>query len=297
MASGDLHVSGLSFRFPGQASDLLRVEQLSIAHGQTLGIRGASGAGKLTLLHCLAGIEAIAGGCVRWGDEDIATLSPGALTRWRAQRLGLVFQDFHLVEGLSALGNILLPASFNAWRVAPVLKRRAAQLLERVGAPNRRAELLSRGERQRVAVARALIFKPEVILADEPTASLDPESREVVSTLLLDLVREQGATLIVVSHEDALLAKLDRQLELRGGELHLADTPQTTRSARAVGDEKARSFRAQREILVATNVTAAQKIPHYVRNDLEGSVRNGMESRVRIGEGDSALNDTGDGDV
>ena len=220
MATGDLHVSELSFRFAGQASDLLRVERLSIAHGQTLGIRGASGAGKSTLLHCLAGIEPVDRGSIRWGGDDIAALPAAALARWRAQRLGLVFQDFHLVEGLSALGNILLPASFNAWRASPALKQRAGELLERVGAPNRRAELLSRGERQRVAVARALLFKPEVILADEPTASLDADNREIVSALLLDLVSEHGATLIVVSHEAHLLARLDRQLELRGGALH-----------------------------------------------------------------------------
>ena len=220
MVTGDLHISELRFRFTGQASDLLRVDQLSIAHGQTLGIRGASGAGKSTLLHCLAGIEPINSGSIRWGDDEIGGLSAEALTRWRAQRLGLVFQDFHLVEGLSALGNILLPASFNAWRASPALKQRAGELLARVGAPNHRAELLSRGERQRVAVARALLFKPEVILADEPTASLDPENRERIGGLLLELVREQHATLIVVSHDDALLARLDRQLELRGGCLH-----------------------------------------------------------------------------
>lgn len=220
MAGGDLDVCGLRFRFAGQADDLLRVEQLSVAHGQTLGICGASGAGKSTLLHCLAGIEQVTGGSIRWGGDEIGGLAAEELTRWRAHRLGLVFQDFHLVEGLSAFANVLLPASFNGWRVAPALKQRAAQLLDRVGAPDRRAELLSRGERQRVAVARALLFEPQVILADEPTASLDPENRAIVSALLLELVRENGATLIVVSHEDALLARLDRRLELRGGTLH-----------------------------------------------------------------------------
>lgn len=220
MGNGRLAVRGLRFRFPGQRADLLRVEQLTIAPGQTLGISGASGAGKSTLLHCLAGIEPVAGGSVRWGDDDIAALPTAALARWRAQRLGLVFQDFHLVEGLSALGNILLPASFSGWRAPPALRQRAGELLARVGAPDRRAELLSRGERQRVAVARALLFRPEVVLADEPTASLDPDNREIIADLLLDLVRENGATLIVVSHEVRLLARLDRQLELRGGSLH-----------------------------------------------------------------------------
>lgn len=220
MNHGQLTVADLRFRFPGQSADLLRIDRLALAQGQTLGIRGASGAGKSTLLHCLAGIEAVDSGTLCWGDDDIGALPPRALTRWRAQRLGLVFQDFHLVEGLSALGNILLPASFNGWRASAAQRQRAERLLERVGAPNRRAELLSRGERQRVAVARALLGEPEVVLADEPTASLDPENREIISRLLLDLAREHGATLIVVSHEAALLARVDRQLELRGGALH-----------------------------------------------------------------------------
>lgn len=226
MGSGDLCLCDLRFRFAGQPSDLLRIDRLTLEHGRTLGIRGASGAGKSTLLHCLAGIEPIDAGSIGWGGDQIGALSPAALTRWRAQRLGLVFQDFHLVEGLSALGNVLLPASFAGWRASPALKQRAGELLERVGiaAPQRRAELLSRGERQRVAVARALLFEPGVILADEPTASLDPENRAIVGHLLLDLVRENGATLIVVSHDGALLARLDRQLELRDGGLHAINT-------------------------------------------------------------------------
>jgi putative ABC transport system ATP-binding protein len=222
MENGSLAVSGLRFCFPGQPADLLRIDHLALTPGQTLGIRGASGAGKSTLLHCLAGIESGHSGSIHWGGKDICSLAPADLTRWRAQRLGLVFQDFHLVEGLSALGNVLLPASFTGWRATPAQRRRAALLLDRVGivAPQRRAELLSRGERQRVAVARALLFEPKVVLADEPTASLDPENRRIISALLLDLVRENGATLIVISHDNALLSRLDRQLELRCGALH-----------------------------------------------------------------------------
>lgn len=223
MDHGQLDVSGLRFRFAGQAEDLLRVDRLSLAPGQTLGVSGASGAGKSTLLHCLAGIEPINSGCIRWGDDEIGGLAAEALTRWRAQRLGLVFQDFHLVEGLSALGNVLLPASFCAWRASSALKQRAGELLDRVGVPDRRAELLSRGERQRVAVARALLCRPAVVLADEPTASLDPQNRAIVADLLLELVSEQGATLIVVAHEDALLDRLDRRLVLRGGVLHACE--------------------------------------------------------------------------
>lgn len=215
----------MRFRFAGQASDLFHIDRWTIPRGQTVGIRGASGAGKTTLLHCLAGIEPETSGGLRWGEDDFARMSPSELTRWRQRRLGLVFQDFHLVEGMSALDNVLLPASLTGWRAPSSLRERAAILLRRVdiGAPGRRAELLSRGERQRVAVARALLFAPEVVLADEPTASLDPENRDTVSALLLDLVREHGATLVVVSHDRALLDRLDVQCELRDGTLHIGE--------------------------------------------------------------------------
>lgn len=225
MDQAHLHVSDLRFRFAGQSSDLFHIDHWTIPRGSTVGIRGASGAGKTTLLHCLAGIEPATSGNIRWGDDDFAALSPSALTRWRQQRLGLVFQDFHLVEGMSALDNVLLPASFAAWRAASILRERAGTLLRRVdiGSPGRRTELLSRGERQRVAVARALLFEPEVVLADEPTASLDPENRDTISRLLLELAREHGATLVVVSHDTALLDRLDMQYELRDGVLQSSE--------------------------------------------------------------------------
>lgn len=216
-----LRITDLAFRFTGQRSDLFRIPALQFARGQTLGIRGASGAGKTTLLHCLAGIEPANAGHIYWHDTEITALPAAELTRWRQLQLGLVFQDFHLVEGLSALDNVLLPANFNRWKAAPDLRSRASWLLSRVGiaSPARRAELLSRGERQRVAVARALLFSPSVVLADEPTASLDPDNRELIGNLLCELVREHGATLIVISHETGLLARMDQVFELQGGTL------------------------------------------------------------------------------
>lgn len=220
-AAGALLACGLAFRFPGQTTDLFRIEHLQLAAGTRLGIRGASGAGKTTLLHCLAGIEPLSAGSLCWGLTGLSGLSPAELTRWRQQQLGLVFQDFHLVEGLSALDNVLLPASFSRWRASAAQREHARALLDRVGlnAPQRRAELLSRGERQRVAVARALLFSPPVLLADEPTASLDPDKREVIGQLLCELAQEHGATLVVVSHDADLLARMDQLAELREGSL------------------------------------------------------------------------------
>lgn len=229
-AAGVLLARGLAFRFAGQTTDLFRIEHLQLAAGMRLGIRGASGAGKTTLLHCLGGIAPASAGSICWGEVDLCALTPAQLTRWRQRALGLVFQDFHLIDGLSALDNVLLPASFSAWQASTPQRQHAAALLDRVGirTPTRRAGLLSRGERQRVAVARALLFSPPVLLADEPTASLDPDNRERIGQLLCDLAREQGATLIVVSHEEHLLARMDQVLELHTGTLEASrpDAPQ-----------------------------------------------------------------------
>lgn len=219
--NGTLSVSDLRYRFPGQTSDLFALPSLELAAGTSLGIRGVSGAGKTSLLHCLGGIAPASAGSICWGGVDITRLSAAGLAQWRQRGLGLVFQDFHLIEGLSAHDNVLVPASFGAWKDPPALRKRASDLLDRVGitTPERRAELLSRGERQRVAVARALLFSPPVVLADEPTASLDPEHRERIGELLCGLAREHGATLIVVSHEESLLARLQQVLSLREGRL------------------------------------------------------------------------------
>jgi putative ABC transport system ATP-binding protein len=217
-----LQVQDLRFCFAGQQQDLWTIPNVALEAGQSLGLRGASGAGKTTLFHCLAGICRPATGRIVWGGTDICSLTPDALTEWRRSHLGLVFQDFHLIDGLSALDNVLLPAHFVGWRIASEVKARAHDLLAAVGmkVPHRLAALLSRGERQRVAFARALLQQPSIVMADEPTASLDPDHRQQLGELLLTLAREQGTTLIVISHEPELLARMDRCMELRSGRLH-----------------------------------------------------------------------------
>jgi putative ABC transport system ATP-binding protein len=223
-----LRLHELRVRFDGQKQFLFTVPLLEIAGGSSLGISGISGAGKTTLFHCLAGIAKPNNGEICWDGTDICTLRDGALGRWRHQNLGLVFQDFHLIEGLSALDNVLLPACFDSWRPPPVVRKRAWELLDAVGVTTgeRLAALLSRGERQRVALARALLLRPGIVMADEPTASLDPEHRRQIGDLLIELVQSQGATLIVISHEEELLVRLDRRMSLRDGQLQ-PDTDQT----------------------------------------------------------------------
>ena len=218
---GELLVRDLRVRFAGQEHFLFTVSSLDVAAGSSLGISGISGAGKTTLFHCLAGIAKPNTGKILWDGTDLCTLRDDALGRWRHQNLGLVFQDFHLIDGLSALDNVLLPACFDSWRPAPAVRKRACELLDAVGVATgeRLAALLSRGERQRVALARALLLQPGIVMADEPTASLDPEHRRQIGDLLIELVRSQGATLIVISHEHDLLARLDSRMSLAGGTL------------------------------------------------------------------------------
>jgi putative ABC transport system ATP-binding protein len=220
---GELRVRDLGVRFAGQEHFLFTVASLEIAAGSSLGISGISGAGKTTLFHCLAGIAKPNTGAICWDGTDICSLRDDALGRWRHQNLGLVFQDFHLIDGLSALDNVLLPACFDSWRPAAAVRKRAGELLDAVGVATggRLAAVLSRGERQRVALARALLLQPGVVMADEPTASLDPDHRRQIGDLLIELVQSQGATLIVISHEEELLARLDRRMSLRDGQLQM----------------------------------------------------------------------------
>ena len=221
-ASGALQASELLLRFRGQEHALFEIPELSVPPGSSLGIRGPSGAGKTTLFHCLAGIAAPTSGQVRWNGTDICTLPAETRDHWRHRNLGLVFQDFHLIDGLSAIDNVLLPAHFDRWKPAAELRHRARELLSSVGIAvfDRLAALLSRGERQRVALARALLFKPSIVMADEPTASLDPDHRTQIGDLLVERVRSQGATLIVISHDQELLSRLDRCVSLQDGRLH-----------------------------------------------------------------------------
>jgi len=221
MSGSVLDVSKLQMRFADNAPALFSIPELHLAAGESLGISGPSGAGKTTLFNCLAGITQAAQGSIRWGDSEITSMSERMRDRWRHRTLGLIFQDFHLIDGLSALDNVLLPANFDSFRIPAALRERASSLLSRVGVDTgkRLSALLSRGERQRVAIARALLFAPAVLMADEPTASLDPEHRERVTELLLALAREQGATLIVISHESALLSRMARRCVLQDGSL------------------------------------------------------------------------------
>jgi putative ABC transport system ATP-binding protein len=215
-----LQVEDLRISFPGLAAPVLVIDSLHIDAGQRVAITGGSGSGKSTLINVVTGLEQAQAGRVLWNGEDIARLSETARDRWRAEHVGLVMQDFHLFPGLSAVENVLLPARLAHAAGADVITH-AHELLRAVSLarPDQRIESMSRGEMQRVAIARALLRRPGVIIADEPTASLDAEAGEAVGDLLLQLAAQTCATLMVVSHDQRLISRLDRRIALQGGRI------------------------------------------------------------------------------
>ena len=216
----DLSIDAAEVTFPGLAMPALSIDNFRLPAGGHLAVTGASGSGKSTLVNILTGLERLKKGTIRWGETDIANLSESRRDRWRGKTVGLVMQDFHLFEGLSALDNILLPARL-AGAANPQTTARACELLEIVALPRpeQKVETMSRGEMQRVAVARALVRKPAVIIADEPTASLDSVSGAQVAELIVTLAAREKSTLIVVSHDPALIERFDNRIRLVGGRI------------------------------------------------------------------------------
>ena len=219
-----LRVSDLHKSYPTPTDPLvvLRGVSLTMRPGESLAIVGPSGSGKSTLLNILGTLDRPSGGTVTLGDVDPFALAPADLARFRAERIGFVFQDHHLLPQCTAIENVLLPR-LALGRVREGDVERAQGLLSNVGvAPrsNHRPGELSGGERQRVAVARALMNGPSLILADEPTGNLDATSSAAVGDLLAHVTREAAATLIVVTHSAAMARRFDRRMRMTENELH-----------------------------------------------------------------------------
>jgi len=201
---------------------LLHVPALTLGAGECLGVRGPSGAGKSTLLYALAGLARRATGAVRWGDTDVVALSPGGRARFRRDNVGFVFQDFLLFEELGAVSNAAVHSAFVPGGRRRLVTGRAHEELKALGVPlerTRRVRTYSGGERQRISLARALANDPGVILADEPTASLDKANKDRLIEDLARLVREEGKSMVAVSHDRELLQRMDRNLTIEDGEV------------------------------------------------------------------------------
>ena len=215
-----IRANNLLYTYPGTSSGgefSLRLAELAINRGESLAITGPSGSGKTTLLNIIAGILRPDGGRLVVGDTEFTSIDDSTARNFRAGRIGLIFQEFELLEYLSVQDNILLPYRINRHlKLSDDIRVRCERLADRMGITDKLSrfpEQLSQGERQRVAVCRALITEPELLLADEPTGNLDPDNKTKVIDLLLELAREKNTTLVMVTHDHDLVARFDRVID------------------------------------------------------------------------------------
>lgn len=214
----ELRGVGMVFGSGERTVPVLDIPRFEVPAGAIQGLAGPSGSGKTTLLNVVTGILTPGRGLVRILGLDLAGLPPAARDRFRAAKIGYVFQAFNLLPPLTALENVLLPMGFDGGIPRGERRERAAALLDRVGLSARlhhRPPQLSHGEQQRVGIARALANHPRLIVADEPTASLEPGLARDVVRLLLAVCREEQATLLLATHDPDVLALLDRVQDMR----------------------------------------------------------------------------------
>jgi putative ABC transport system ATP-binding protein len=205
--------------------EILRDIDFSLAARETAAIVGASGSGKSTLLSIIAGLDTPTQGTVRLAGQDLFALDEDARAELRARQVGFVFQSFQLMGNLTALENVMLPLELAGRGDA---RRTATEMLARVGLAERLGHyprVLSGGEQQRVALARAFVVHPAVLLADEPTGSLDFATGEVVMNLMFDLNREQGTTLLLVTHDRGIAERCERRITIEAGRIARQDGP------------------------------------------------------------------------
>lgn len=220
-----VHIDKLRFRFPGSDRDVLDINHLSVSQGKRIFIKGPSGCGKSTLLSLIGGVNVPTHGHVSVLDTSISDLRSSQRDHFRADHIGFIFQMFNLIPYLSVIDNVTLPCRFSNTRQSRALQRghslnqEAERLLNHLGLDDpfllrRNVTDLSMGQQQRVAAARALIGSPGIVIADEPTSSLDADSRESFLQLLFNECEEAGATLIFVSHDPYLQSLFDQTIEL-----------------------------------------------------------------------------------
>lgn len=217
LAIADLH---LTLTSAAGSVQVLRGISLEVAAGEKVAVIGPSGSGKSSLLAVAAGLEPASSGRVRLLGRELAGLSESALAQTRRGRVGIIFQDFHLLPNLTALGNVAAAIDLAGEKSGKAARHRAEEALRRVGLGARMDHYptqLSGGERQRVAVARAAAIQPAILFADEPTGNLDSASGAIVEDLLFDLADEQAMALVLITHDARLAKRCDRVIRLRDG--------------------------------------------------------------------------------
>jgi putative ABC transport system ATP-binding protein len=212
---------GKTYRAYGVEVPALVEIDLAVARGEMVAVMGPSGCGKTTLLNCLAGLDTVDGGRVEVAGADLAHMSDGRRTDYRARMMGFIFQNFNLLPVLSAIENVELPLLILGKRASNA-RQQARALLDAVGLARRerhRPAELSGGQRQRVAIARALVNDPAIVWADEPTGNLDSESADAIMELLSTLNRSRGQTLVLVTHAAEIGARAGRIIRMRDGRI------------------------------------------------------------------------------
>ena len=216
-----IRLSDLVLTYSNEAGpvEVLRSLQLGVARGETVSVVGPSGSGKSSMMMVMAGLERATAGTVAIDGTALGSLDEDALARFRGERIGIVFQDFHLIPTMSALENVAVPLELAGRRDA---FEQAATTLEQVGLSHRLTHYpgqLSGGEQQRVALARAFAVQPRLLLADEPTGNLDGNTGEKIIELLFDLVTHQDTTLVLITHDPSLAERCSRTVRLADGQI------------------------------------------------------------------------------
>lgn len=221
MALLEIKTLGKTFHTPmGEIATSISIPFLQLEQGESLLLDGPSGSGKTTVLHVISGLLSADSGSIYFAGEDVSKLPTAQRDVWRADNVGYIFQRLNLLDELNVLENILLPQCWRKEKNKQNLRQRALALLEQVGLTQKAAcfpRELSIGEQQRVAVVRALVHKPKLLLADEPTASLDLENGKVVLDLLRQLCRENNVALLLSTHDEAVKATFAHKYNVRGG--------------------------------------------------------------------------------
>jgi putative ABC transport system ATP-binding protein len=232
-----ISLEDVSVRFGDRAaSEILALQSVSLRFnpGAFYALIGPSGSGKTTLLHVVAGILVPSAGNVRVGDLPLNGMREGKRDAWRRQNCGLIFQDFRLIDELSPVSNVLVPSWFTTMRTSPKMRERAEALLAHFNVPFRSGPVaaLSRGQQQRVAMARALLLEPSIVLADEPTASVDKANAELIIQEMHRLARS-GKTVICASHDERVAHHADKVLHIEDGRF----VDEASESERSTGTE------------------------------------------------------------